>query len=642
MTSKPRIHEKFAMHSRRKRNEFLDDSNDDSNDESDQDHSSEEEVEKGGRKDADLHDLETTEIAATEDAETSLATTPKPLFKKNLVVTDKAVKKSGVVYISRIPPYMKPAKLRNLLEPFGKINRTFLTPEDPQAHARRVRNGGNKRKLFTEGWVEFVDKKKAKSICELLNGQIIGGKKGNFYHDDIWNLRYLKNFKWYNLTEQIAREQAERASRMRAEISKTTRENKEFIRNVELGKQLEGMQSKASAKRKKIFQDDGGETKRKRFHMHIEANSISISMERTYQLWTEMQKSEEEVSSMTVSVCLQGLGIASDIERVAELQGYIKRLFDENPQLKCRRRSGPEPLEMQILNRFKTDWADLAVWTRAPEYWICSAFGRCIAAIIEQRTLTEYIDDNCSPRASDHSERPRRKESSSSSGASIFADENPMDALKKGSGEKETAPAHATQLGRPAFGSISSKKTPRRMSLVPTKTIDDTTHDDPSKPVGTNRTNALADSITSRRTLDSGSLWPLVPQFATPSSSNPRMADTVPRPKTLAPTSTEPDTSRLPLFTYENVSAPREKLGGFGAPSRPSSAAPARSEVFAGALHRTQKFPIFAHSAANRKEMTPSKDGIAPSSHGSELSPEEDMRGPKHHVVSEAASQFDL
>lgn len=46
---------------------------------------------------------------------------------------------------------------------------------------------------------------------------------------------------------------------MRAEISKTTRENKEFIRNVELGKQLEGMQSKASAKRKKIFQDDGGE-----------------------------------------------------------------------------------------------------------------------------------------------------------------------------------------------------------------------------------------------------------------------------------------------------------------------------------------------------------------------------------------------
>lgn len=226
------------MHSRRKRNEFLDDSNDDSNDESDQDHSSEEEVEKGGRsakrrrpdhgesvdeafseddsvredektdkraaprsttsgpEDADLHDLETTEIAATEDAETSLATTPKPLFKKNLVVTDKAVKKSGVVYISRIPPYMKPAKLRNLLEPFGKINRTFLTPEDPQAHARRVRNGGNKRKLFTEGWVEFVDKKKAKSICELLNGQIIGGKKGNFYHDDIWNLRYLKNFKW--------------------------------------------------------------------------------------------------------------------------------------------------------------------------------------------------------------------------------------------------------------------------------------------------------------------------------------------------------------------------------------------------------------------------------------------------------------
>lgn len=43
---------------------------------------------------------------------------------------------------------------------------------------------------------------------------------------------------------------------MRAEISKTTRENKEFVRNVELGKQLEGMQTKAATKRKRTL-DDG-------------------------------------------------------------------------------------------------------------------------------------------------------------------------------------------------------------------------------------------------------------------------------------------------------------------------------------------------------------------------------------------------
>lgn len=43
---------------------------------------------------------------------------------------------------------------------------------------------------------------------------------------------------------------------MRAEIAKTTRENKEFVRNVERAKVLNGIQSKAAAKRKKAVEDD--------------------------------------------------------------------------------------------------------------------------------------------------------------------------------------------------------------------------------------------------------------------------------------------------------------------------------------------------------------------------------------------------
>lgn len=128
---------------------------------------------------------------------TELPGVSKPLTKKNLVATEAAIKKSGVVYLSRIPPFMKPAKLRSLLEPYGKINRIFLTPEDPAEHARRVRNGGNKKRCFTEGWVEFVKKKDAKKACDLLNAQTIGGKKSSWYHDDVWALKYLKGFKWY-------------------------------------------------------------------------------------------------------------------------------------------------------------------------------------------------------------------------------------------------------------------------------------------------------------------------------------------------------------------------------------------------------------------------------------------------------------
>jgi ESF2/ABP1 family protein len=153
---------------------------------------------------------------------------------------------------------MKPSTLRSLLQKHGDINRIFLTPEDPASHTRRVRNGGNKKRSFSDGWVEFVKKGQAKKACELLNGRIIGGKKGTYYHDDIWNMKYLRGFKWNNLTEQIAAENAEKASRMRAEISQTTKENKEFVQNIERAKMLDGMESKKVAKRRKETENASG------------------------------------------------------------------------------------------------------------------------------------------------------------------------------------------------------------------------------------------------------------------------------------------------------------------------------------------------------------------------------------------------
>lgn len=200
---------------------------------------------------------------APEDANDSAETSPaprkepklpslaKPVGRKNLVVTDAAIRKSGVIYLARLPPFIKPAKLRNLLEPYGQINRTFLSPEDPAARARRLRGGGNKKRMYTDGWVEFTDRRQAKQAVELLNARPIGGKKGSFYRDDVWSMRYLKSFKWHNLTEQIAAENAERESRMRAEIGKTAKETKEFVRNVERAKMLDGINAKATERKKR-------------------------------------------------------------------------------------------------------------------------------------------------------------------------------------------------------------------------------------------------------------------------------------------------------------------------------------------------------------------------------------------------------
>ncbi|KAI9883043.1 MAG: hypothetical protein M1823_005193 [Watsoniomyces obsoletus] len=175
----------------------------------------------------------------------------RPLTTKSITASHLASQKTGVIYISRIPPYMKPSKIRSLLSPYGRINRIFLTPEDTQRRTSRLKSGGNKKKRYTDGWVEFEDKRHAKLVAETLNTNIIGGKKGGYYHDDIWNLKYLKGFKWRHLTEQINNENAERAARLRSEISKTRKEDREFVRNVERAKMLEGMKIKRDLKRKR-------------------------------------------------------------------------------------------------------------------------------------------------------------------------------------------------------------------------------------------------------------------------------------------------------------------------------------------------------------------------------------------------------
>ncbi|CAK7198103.1 RNA-binding ATPase activator esf2 [Sporothrix eucalyptigena] len=226
-------------------------------DEEEEDDNDNEEADDAPRKGKKVNKL--SKDAADNDGEIRPIELPgvnKPLTKKNLVASEKAVRRSGVVYLSRIPPFMKPTKLRSLLSPYGAINRIFLSPEDPLSHTRRVRSGGNKKRSYVDGWVEFVNKADAQRAVDLLNAQTIGGKKGTYYRDDLWTLVYLRGFKWHHLTEQIATENAERASRMRAELEQTSRENKAFLQNVERAKMLDGMEAKAAAKATKATDAD--------------------------------------------------------------------------------------------------------------------------------------------------------------------------------------------------------------------------------------------------------------------------------------------------------------------------------------------------------------------------------------------------
>ncbi|KAK3837881.1 MAG: hypothetical protein JOS17DRAFT_679966 [Linnemannia elongata] len=173
----------------------------------------------------------------------------KPLTPEELEKFQAARDKTGIVYLSKIPPFMKPVKLRHLLGAFGELGRVYLAPEDPKVAARRKKYGGNKKQNFTEGWVEFKDKSIAKQVAKSLNATIIGGSKKSFYHDDMWNIKYLPKFKWDHLTERIAYENASRAQRLQAEINQAKRENKTILTNIEKAKMIKSMEEKKAAKR---------------------------------------------------------------------------------------------------------------------------------------------------------------------------------------------------------------------------------------------------------------------------------------------------------------------------------------------------------------------------------------------------------
>ena len=85
---------------------------------------------------------------------------PKSLRRKN--------PKPGVVYLSRIPPYMPPRLVQHHLSPHGPITNIFLTPEPPsRRHAPAVlpTRPPTKNAPTSDGWVEFKHPAATPSAC---------------------------------------------------------------------------------------------------------------------------------------------------------------------------------------------------------------------------------------------------------------------------------------------------------------------------------------------------------------------------------------------------------------------------------------------------------------------------------------------
>lgn len=161
-----------------------------------------------------------------------------------------------------LPPYMSPKRVRRYFTEMGEIDRIHLTPEPHINHILRKQSGGNTRKNYTEGWVEFLNKKDAKRAAILYNNAVIGGKKRhNFYRDDRWMLRYLPKFKWEHLTEKIQLDLRTANSQVREEASLGRKQNRFFAKQVQQSREIQGIKRKREetgtekAPKKKVFRD---------------------------------------------------------------------------------------------------------------------------------------------------------------------------------------------------------------------------------------------------------------------------------------------------------------------------------------------------------------------------------------------------
>lgn len=179
-----------------------------------------------------------------ENTDRDSGTESKSLLKKLLsgVKTEKKCV-PGIIYLGHIPPRLRPKHMRNLLSAYGEIGRIFLQPEDGLVRNRK-RKSGLSRCDFTEGWVEFRDKRVAKRVAASLHNTPMGTRKRQRFASDLWCIKYLHRFHWTHLSERLAYEQTVLQQRLRTEVSQAKRETNFYLNNVDKGEKMERQRKK--------------------------------------------------------------------------------------------------------------------------------------------------------------------------------------------------------------------------------------------------------------------------------------------------------------------------------------------------------------------------------------------------------------
>ncbi|KAG8003075.1 Activator of basal transcription 1 [Nibea albiflora] len=200
---------------------------------------------RGADDDDDDEDSYDDEEQRDDDDGENAAEMKKKTKQKGVGVTSCLDRKCipGIVYLGHIPPRMRPKHLRNLLSVYGEIGRVFLQPEAGQVRKRK-RKAGLRRCDFTEGWVEFRDKRVAKRVASSLHNTPMGTRKRQRFSSDLWSIKYLHRFQWTHLSERLAYEQTVLQQRLRTEVSQAKKETNFYLNNVDKSAHLDKLRKK--------------------------------------------------------------------------------------------------------------------------------------------------------------------------------------------------------------------------------------------------------------------------------------------------------------------------------------------------------------------------------------------------------------
>lgn len=108
---------------------------------------------------------------------------------------------------------------------------------------------------FTEGWIEFLSKRRAKFASQNLNNQPISTKKNSRFCDILWSMKYLPRFKWVHLSERLTYEKQMYRQKLQAEISQARKEANFFQANLDKSDHVKKIHKKKVKEEKKLMKN---------------------------------------------------------------------------------------------------------------------------------------------------------------------------------------------------------------------------------------------------------------------------------------------------------------------------------------------------------------------------------------------------